>query len=271
MTNNFKKKQEIIICIDSDGCAMDTMNIKHEKCFGPLVVEIFRLTEAGRFLDIWNKINLYSQTRGINRFKGLVLSLQQYGYTGDFSQLSRWAHEAKELSNLSLEKEIEKNTSLNLQLALKWSKAVNTLIKAQSEQYRPFDGVLEALVKLHQFVDIAVVSSANNAAIYDEWEHHKLLAHVDIVFGQDQGSKLFCLNEIKKYAYSPNNILMVGDSPGDLQAAQGAGVHFFPIIGKQEKESWQKLTNIVLPKLQNKKFDADYQMALISEFNDSLN
>ena len=26
---NFEKKKEYLICVDSDGCAMDTMDIKH--------------------------------------------------------------------------------------------------------------------------------------------------------------------------------------------------------------------------------------------------
>lgn len=33
---NYKKKKEYLICVDSDGCAMD---IKHIKCFGPCMVE----------------------------------------------------------------------------------------------------------------------------------------------------------------------------------------------------------------------------------------
>lgn len=37
----FIPKHKFIVCIDSDGCAMDTMNIKHDKCFGPYAVEIF--------------------------------------------------------------------------------------------------------------------------------------------------------------------------------------------------------------------------------------
>ena len=35
----FQKKKDYLICVDSDGCAMDTMNIKHIKCFGPCMVE----------------------------------------------------------------------------------------------------------------------------------------------------------------------------------------------------------------------------------------
>ena len=31
----FEKKRDYLICVDSDGCAMDTMNCKHIHCFGP--------------------------------------------------------------------------------------------------------------------------------------------------------------------------------------------------------------------------------------------
>ena len=34
----FKRGSDYLICIDSDGCAMDTMDIKHYRCFGPCMV-----------------------------------------------------------------------------------------------------------------------------------------------------------------------------------------------------------------------------------------
>ena len=30
---DFQKKSDCIVCIDSDGCAMDTMEVKHRTCF----------------------------------------------------------------------------------------------------------------------------------------------------------------------------------------------------------------------------------------------
>ena len=33
------KKGKKIVCIDSDGTALDTMNIKHIRCFGPCFVK----------------------------------------------------------------------------------------------------------------------------------------------------------------------------------------------------------------------------------------
>ena len=62
-----------MVCVDSDGCAMDTMEVKHRKCFGPKMIEVWGLQDIEeKFLEMWNMINLYSKTRGINRFKGLV-------------------------------------------------------------------------------------------------------------------------------------------------------------------------------------------------------
>ena len=42
---DFKKKHEHIVCIDSDGCAMDTMNIKHYRCFGPCMIKEWGLEQ----------------------------------------------------------------------------------------------------------------------------------------------------------------------------------------------------------------------------------
>ena len=72
----FKPAHPYLVCVDSDGCAMDSMTIKHVECFGPCMVKAYGLEEKrDEVLDIWNRINLYSMTRGINRFLGLVTTL----------------------------------------------------------------------------------------------------------------------------------------------------------------------------------------------------
>ena len=71
--DNYKKQKEYLICVDSDGCAMDTMDIKHILCFGPCMVDEWGLDAwRNEILSRWNDINLYTITRGINRFKGLA-------------------------------------------------------------------------------------------------------------------------------------------------------------------------------------------------------
>ena len=76
--DDFTRKQRFAVCVDSDGCAMDTMNIKHFRCFGPCMVEEWGLQRWEKpILDRWNVINLFSLTRGINRFKGLAMARDQ--------------------------------------------------------------------------------------------------------------------------------------------------------------------------------------------------
>ena len=132
---NFVKKKEYLICVDSDGCAMDTMDIKHIKCFGPCMVEEWGLdTWKEEILNHWNDINLYTMTRGINRFKGLAKVLREidtsYKKIEDIEILERWVNESDELSNPALERAILENDSVILKKALSWSKSVNENINA---------------------------------------------------------------------------------------------------------------------------------------------
>ena len=65
----FKKTKDFVVCVDSDGCAMDTMNIKHIRCFGPCMVEEWNLKEwQDEILESWNNVNLYTTTRGIKSY-----------------------------------------------------------------------------------------------------------------------------------------------------------------------------------------------------------
>lgn len=115
---DFIKTKDYLVCVDSDGCAMDTMDVKHEKCFGPKAVEVWELYDIeAPFLETWMNINLYTRTRGINRFKGLVKTFETLADQGyDIPRLMKvkeWTETTKELSNPSLEKEIEKPVMKN--------------------------------------------------------------------------------------------------------------------------------------------------------------
>lgn len=68
----FTPKKEWLVCVDSDGCAMDTMDSKHHQAFCPQLIRVYGLEEyAGLITPHWMEVNLYSRTRGVNRFKGL--------------------------------------------------------------------------------------------------------------------------------------------------------------------------------------------------------
>ena len=43
---NLKPEKEFFIGIDSDGCAFDTMEIKHKECFCPAFINHFNLLKS---------------------------------------------------------------------------------------------------------------------------------------------------------------------------------------------------------------------------------
>ena len=273
---NFIKKKEYLICVDSDGCAMDTMDIKHIKCFGPCMVDEWGLGQwREEILTRWNDINLYTMTRGINRFKGLAKALREvdgsYKKIEDIEILECWVNESDELSNPALERAILENDSLVLKKALSWSKSVNENINALPfDEKKPFVGVKEGLMHAHEHADVAIVSSANLQAVLEEWELYGLLDYVDIIMAQDVGSKAFCIGEMLKKGYQKEHVIMTGDAPGDLDAAKKNGVFYFPILVRREKESWEEFKNVAVDKLMDESFGGKYQEEKITQFLDNL-
>lgn len=274
--DGFVKNKEYLICVDSDGCAMDTMNSKHIKCFGPCMVKEWELEKwSESILTRWNDINLYTMTRGINRFQGLLKALQeineQYTAIEDIGALKEWVEHTTELSNRSLEKEIERTGSVSLKKALRWSEAVNTSIQMMDEEDKqPFAGVKEGLSYAHRFVDIAIVSSANLQAVMEEWDVHGLLEHTDIVLAQDAGSKAYCIGELVKKGYEPDKVLMVGDAPGDYKAATSNGVFYYPIQVRHEAESWREFKETAVSRLINGTYGDGYQQEMVNAFLHNL-
>ncbi|MBQ8201263.1 MAG: HAD family hydrolase [Clostridia bacterium] len=274
---DYRKKKNYLICVDSDGCAMDTMDVKHFRCFGPCMVAEWGLeANAEAILKRWNDINLYTMTRGINRFKGLAIALKeihsQYMPIDDLQTLLDWAENSPELSNDALSRAVEANPeSVSLRKALRWSKAVNASIVALPEETKlPFPLAKEGLAFAHTQADVAIVSSANRAAVLEEWELHGLLPHTDIVLAQDVGSKAYCIAELLRKGYDPHKVLMVGDAPGDLQAAQKNGVGYFPILVRHEKASWQEFMDEGFGRLLNGTYAGEYQQQKIDAFVHNL-
>lgn len=273
---DFKKTHDYLICVDSDGCAMDTMDIKHFRCFGPCMVEEWGLEQwAQPILSRWNDINLYTMTRGINRFKGLALALREidgkYRRIDGVDELERWVASAPALSNDGVKAAIEAGGGEVLSKALSWSMKVNEIINALPfDVKKPFGGVLEGLKYAHGLADIAIVSSANLQAVDEEWALYGLLDHVDILLAQDVGSKAFCIQELLKKGYDNDKVLMTGDAPGDLDAAKSNGVLYYPILVRHEKESWAEFRETAVGKLTSGGYSGAYQQEKIEAFLSNL-
>ena len=272
--DDFKKSKRFCVCVDSDGCAMDTMNIKHIRCFGPCMVDEWGLDQWREpILDRWNDINLYSGTRGINRFKGLSLALSeinaQYTPIAGVEALVDWADNTPELSNDSIKKELDRDPIF--QKALSWSIAVNkSITELPQEEVKPFEHVREALEKAHKVADVVVVSSANPEAVREEWKRFGLIEDVDLLCTQEMGSKAYCISRLCEKGYGLENILMCGDAPGDDAAAASNGVLYCPILVNHENESWQLFLDEALDRFVNGKYAGEYQAARRAAFNHNL-
>lgn len=251
----FARQKDFLVCVDSDGCAIDTMDIKHIRCFGPCLIQEWHLERwEQHVLTRWNELNLYSTTRGANRFKTLAVLLEEvntyYTPIEGTEELSHWASSSPELSNAALEKAAKSARGPALQKALHWSQAVNSAIDTlPADAKKPFEGVLEGLRAAYAVADVAVVSSANRKAVEEEWARCGLLDYVDVLCCQDDGSKADCIARLKGKGYASGHVLMVGDAPGDSTAAAQNGVYFYPILVRHERESWQEFTATALPAL----------------------
>ena len=277
--DTFERKHDYLVCVDSDGCVMDTMNCKHFHCFGPCMVAEWGLESwKDEILERWNVINLFSMTRGINRFKGLAMALgeisEKYTTIPGIATLQHWADTAPALSNDAVAKAADEiadaDGKLILKKALSWSKAVNAAIVELDESLKvPYDGAKEGLAAAHEFADVAMVSSANRDAVEEEWGKFGLLEYTDIVLAQDVGSKAACIKEMLKFGYDLDKVLMIGDAPGDCDAAEKNGVFYYPILVNHEKESWDEAVGAAFANLQCGAY-ADYGLQKKQAFLSNL-
>ena len=272
----FSKEHKYLICIDSDGTVMDTMTIKHKRCFGPCMIEVFGIEKhVEDILDHWNNTNLYTLTRGINRFQGLeeILNYIESTYKIHFDGVElfyNWVDTTPKFSVELLKEEIDKYPqNIVLKKALEWSNLVNESITKLPPSME-FDNVRETLKTLSKFADLLCVSSANKQAVEEEWVRRDLKKYFKFIACQDVGSKSTIIHEALKLGYEKENVVMLGDALGDLKAAKDNEVYFYPIIPSREKDSWKKLNDEVSLLIEEGKYDASFEKCYVDEFNSFL-
>lgn len=240
-----------LIAIDSDGCVFDTMTIKHQAFFYPKLIEVFEFED--REQDIykrWLDINLYQATRGVNRFYGLYLLFQeikgQQGVTTERLRTYETYIKNQATYNVeSLRKWYEETQDEWVGRVLKWSAAVNQAIEKSMPVVEPFIGVRAFLEAAAQRYQIAVVSSANAQALETEWTQSGLIQYVDYLKSQNDGTKAEILAQFIASGIAKENILMIGDAPGDQKAARENGCLFEWIHVGQEQQCFERLTNLL--------------------------
>lgn len=278
---NLPKKHEFFIGFDSDGCIFDTMEIKQKECFCPNFVKHFGMQAASKYArEVWEFVNLYSKTRGCNRFLAVQRAIELIRERKEFtargiavpmlSELDAWLKEESKLGNPTLKAKVAATGSKELGMILDWSLEVNEDIAEMVHGIPPFPGVKEVLAKGHPKADMIVVSQTPLEALTREWEENKIDHYLGMICGQEHGTKTEHLKYVTSGKYSPEKVLMIGDAPGDLKAAQKNGVLFFPIIPGHEELYWSKLNEEGLDRFFAGNFAGKYQDRLMEEFDKSL-
>lgn len=276
---DFAPKHDFLVGIDSDGCAFDTMEVKHKECFIPNTINSYDLQGISKYArEAAEFVNLYSKSRGINRFPALVETLdwlrrrpevKARGF--DVPQpegLLRWMQSETKLGNPALERAVSQTGDEDLQRALEWSQAVNETVARFVRGVPPFPYVRQCLEKLTGQADQLVVSATPNEALEREWAEHDLSGFVQAICGQETGTKKESLALAKKYP--AGHTLMIGDAPGDYQAAKANDALFYPINPGAEEASWRRLYEEGLERFLNESFAGAYQDELLAEFDRCL-
>ena len=272
-------QHEFLVGIDSDGCAFDTMEVKHKECFIPNIVQHYGLAGVSKYArEAAEFVNLYSKSRGINRFPALVEALEWLRDRAEVKarsvkiripqSLVEWIGRETKLGNPALEAEANATGDPDLQHALVWSKSVNASVAKVVSNVPPFPFVRESLEKLHPVADLLVVSATPNEALAREWEEHDLAKYVRAICGQETGSKKESLSNAKKYP--PGHALMIGDAPGDYKAAVANDALFYPINPGAEEASWRRLHAEAIDRFLAGTFAGGYQAELLAEFDSYL-
>lgn len=270
--DSFEPQHKKLICFDSDGTVIDAMNVKHRFCHGACFISEWGLEAHGESVQqLWDSINLYEPSRGVNRFIALAEMLRRL----EGRLLSTPAEEMRSLeafvakgrlSNAALRAEIEEHPTELLRKALRWSLQLNERIaRLTPAEKPPFPGAKEALGYALGKLDIAVVSSSNMSAIVEEWAAYGLTEYVGVITSQEVGTKGECLLRMLAKGYAPEDVLMVGDAWPDVDASREAGVWYYPILTRREAESWAELRERYLDEFLAGRY-AQHQEELMGRF-----
>lgn len=278
---NLQPTTGFFVGIDSDGCAFDSMEIKHKECFIPNTIKYWDLQAVSKYArEAAEFVNLYSQWRGANRWPALVMVfdllkvrpevIARDATITEAVKLRQFINSGFPLSDSGLRLFMEQNPDAELDRAMEWSKAVNRSIEDIVHGVPPFPFVRESLQALQGKADVVVVSATPTDALNREWEEHQIAQYARIIAGQEMGKKEQHLEYAAKEKYSKGHILMIGDALGDFKAAKTVEALFFPINPGHEVESWQRFYEEGIGKFINGTFAGEYEAALLKDFEKLL-
>ena len=277
---DFQPKHDFFIGIDSDGCVFDSMEIKHKECFAPMFVKHHNLQAVSKYArEVWDFVNLYSKTRGANRFPALSRALNllrdrpevqaRNVNVPSYPALDEWMERETKLGNATLAAEVEGGNEGLAHIKV-WSDGVNEQVADIVHGVPPFPLLRQTLEKALGQADMMVISQTPCDALEREWAEHDISKFVEIIAGQEMGTKTEHLKFAAVDNYAAEKILMIGDAPGDHKAAKANGVLFFPILPGREEDSWERLHGEALDRFFAGTYAGEYEEELFAEFDGCL-
>ena len=277
---DFQPKHDFFIGIDSDGCVFDSMEIKHKECFAPMFVKHHNLQAVSKYArEVWDFVNLYSKTRGANRFPALTRALNllrdrpevqaRNVNVPSYPALDEWMERETKLGNATLATEVEGGNEGLAHIKV-WSDGVNEQVADIVHGVPPFPLLRQTLEKALGQADMMVISQTPCDALEREWAEHDISKFVEIIAGQEMGTKTEHLKFAAVDNYAAEKILMIGDAPGDHKAAKANGVLFFPILPGREEDSWERLHGEALDRFFAGTYAGEYEEKLFAEFDGCL-
>lgn len=274
-------KHQFFVGIDSDGCAFDSMEIKHKECFCPQIIKYWELQAISKYArEAVEFVNLYSKWRGTNRWPALIMTLDLLRERPEVikrgvkvtqaNKVREFIASGKALSNDGLKEYMADHPDPELDRAMQWSKAVNAAVADIVHNLPPFPYVRESLGLLQKSTDAIVVSATPTEALINEWRVNGIDKYVRAILGQELGTKKQHLKMATAGRYAANHVLMIGDALGDLDAARANNALFFPINPGHEDESWERFYKEGLQKFMGGQFGGVYEASLIAEFDKLL-
>lgn len=276
-TKTFRPKHDFLVCIDSDGCAFDTMEIKHKECFCPAAINGWDMQCVSSLArEVWDFVNLYSKTRGCSRFNAIlkVLDLLEErpeaklrGFKApEHDRFQHWVETADVVNNEGM---MQFKDDPQFARAIKWSLDANKRVAEMVHGIPPFPFVRESLIALAEKADIVICSATPREALVKEWNEHGIAQYVSLLGAQEDGTKKEIIAAVKDY-YKPENCLMIGDAPGDHKAACSNGILFYPIRPLDEIASWEEFFKNAMNVFFDGKYAGKVQDSYMERFDKCL-
>jgi phosphoglycolate phosphatase-like HAD superfamily hydrolase len=170
------------------------------------------------------------------------------------------------LGNPALKREVEQTGDEELSSVLAWSEAVNARIAEVVKKVPPFKWVIESLEQIRANSDSIVVSQTPVEALVREWTENDIAGYVSVIAGQELGTKTEHIAMATEGKYETDNVLMIGDAPGDRKAAAGNSALFYPVNPAHEEESWERFHREAYGRFLAGDYRGEYQDRLVAEF-----